>query len=45
MDADDAFGEWLAVYRDEELGGSLGIHFLSAEHLRAAFDAGRASVL
>ena len=37
----DAFEAWLEEYR-ERVGG-LADKFLTAEHLRAAFEAGRAS--
>ena len=40
QDAEEAFGEWLVRYRDEELGGSIACHGLSSDHLRAAFMAG-----
>ena len=45
MQSDDqqpetAFEEWIARYRDEELGGSMASRFLTTGHLRDAFMAG-----
>jgi hypothetical protein len=45
MQSDDqqpeaAFENWLARYRDDELGGSMASRFLTASHLRDAFMAG-----
>lgn len=40
---DEAFDFWLERYKDEELGGTLTCHFLTREHLRAAYAAGVAA--
>jgi hypothetical protein len=37
---DEEFAAWLAQFRDRLPGGMLACHFLSAEHLRAAWAAG-----
>jgi len=37
---EEAFAAWLATYRDGELGSTLASHFLTVDHLLAAFAAG-----
>lgn len=39
-EAETAFDEWLAQYKQDRLDGSLLSHFLTAGHLRDAFMAG-----
>ena len=40
QEAEADFWKWLSSYKDEQLGGTLFAHFLSARHLEDAFKAG-----